>query len=86
MVFKNKVVSEDVLDLQRKHYEARENSIICNLQNNIRVIKSRRLRWAGNITYTEQIRNACNILVRNPKEKRSLGRPTHGWKNIKYKS
>jgi hypothetical protein len=31
-----------------------------------------------------EIRNACNIFVGNPKGKRPLGKPRHGWKdNIK---
>jgi hypothetical protein len=29
-----------------------------------------------------QYRNACNILVRKPEEKRPLERPRHGWKDI----
>jgi hypothetical protein len=38
-------------------------------QNIIRVIKSRRMRWAGHVTHMGEIRNAYNILVGKPEEK-----------------
>jgi hypothetical protein len=39
------------------------------------MIKSRRMRWMGDVARLEVIRNACNILVGKPEEKRLLGRP-----------
>jgi hypothetical protein len=47
----------------------------------IRIIKSRRMRWAGHIARMGVKRNACRILVRNPQGKRRLGRPRHRWVN-----
>jgi hypothetical protein len=50
----------------------------------IRKIKSRRMRWAGNVARMEEKRNAYNILVGKPGGKRPLGRPRHRWvDNIK---
>jgi hypothetical protein len=46
------------------------------LPNIIRVIKSRRMRWAGNIERMEEMRNAYNILVVH-EGKRPLGRRRH---------
>ena len=43
--------------------------------NIIRVIKSRRLRWAGHVVRMEEGRNAFKILTDKPTEKRPLGRP-----------
>jgi hypothetical protein len=46
--------------------------------NIVRMIKSRRMRWAGHV--------ACmgRVLVGKPKGKRPLGRPRHRWEdNIK---
>jgi hypothetical protein len=40
----------------------------------IRMIKSRRMRWAGHVARMEK-RNADRILVGNPEGKRPLGRP-----------
>jgi hypothetical protein len=41
----------------------------------IRVIKSRRLRWAGHVAQMGAKRNAYRILVGKPELKRPLGRP-----------
>jgi hypothetical protein len=42
----------------------------------IRVIKSRRMRWAGNVVQIGEKRNAYRIWVGKPEGKRPLGRPT----------
>jgi hypothetical protein len=42
--------------------------------NIIRMIKSRRMRWAGHVTRMEAKRNACRVLVGKPEGKRYLGR------------
>jgi hypothetical protein len=45
----------------------------------IRIIKSRRMRWAGHVTRIGDKRNACRLLVGKPKGKRPLGRPRRRW-------
>jgi hypothetical protein len=45
----------------------------------IRVIKSRRMRWAGHIALMVKKMNAYRILVGKPEGKRPLGRPRHRW-------
>ena len=42
-----------------------------------RVMKCRRLRWAGHVTRMEEGRSAFKILTGKPTGKRSLGRPRH---------
>jgi hypothetical protein len=37
-----------------------------------RVIKSRRMIWAGHVTCKAEMRNACSILVGKPEGKRPL--------------
>jgi hypothetical protein len=49
--------------------------------NKIRVIKSRRMKCAGNAERMRQIRNAHKILDGKPEEKRPLGRPRCRWEN-----
>jgi hypothetical protein len=44
----------------------------------IRMIKSRRMRWAGHVARMREKRNAYRILVGNPERKRLLGRPRIG--------
>jgi hypothetical protein len=45
----------------------------------IRIIKSRRMRWAGNVARMGKKRNAYRLLVGKPEAKRPLGRPRHRW-------
>jgi hypothetical protein len=47
--------------------------------NIIRMIKSRRLRWAGHVAPMGETRNAYRILVGKPEGKRPLGRPRRRW-------
>jgi hypothetical protein len=52
--------------------------------NIIRVIKSRRLRWAGNVACMGEGRGAYRVLVGRPEGRRPLGRPRRRWEeNIK---
>jgi hypothetical protein len=46
-----------------------------------RMIKSRRMRWAGYVARKGETRNAYRILVRKPEGKRPLGRPRRRWVN-----
>jgi hypothetical protein len=49
-----------------------------------RVIKSRRMRWAGHVARMGEKRNASRILVGKPGRKSPLGRPRRMWvDNIK---
>ena len=43
--------------------------------NIVRVIKSRRLRWAGHVTRMEESRSVFKTLTSKPTGKRPLGRP-----------
>ena len=45
------------------------------LPNTVRVIKSRRLRWAGHVVRMEEGSSAFKILTGKPTGKRPLGRP-----------
>jgi hypothetical protein len=45
----------------------------------IRIIKSRRMRWAGHVARIGEKRNACRLLVGKPEGKRPLGRPRRWW-------
>ena len=47
----------------------------------VRVIKSRRLRWAGHVATMEEGRSAFNILTSKPTGKRPLGRPRRRWED-----
>ena len=47
--------------------------------NIVRVIKSRRMRWAGHVARMGEERGVYRALVGKPEGKRPLGRPRHRW-------
>ena len=49
--------------------------------NIVRVIKSRRLRWAGHIARMEEVRSAFKISTGKRVGKRPLGRPRRRWED-----
>ena len=49
--------------------------------NVVRVIKSRRLRWAGHVARMEEGGSAFKILSGKPTEQRSLGTPRRRWQD-----
>jgi hypothetical protein len=52
--------------------------------NNVRVIQSRRVRWAGHVARMGEGRGVYRVLVWRPESKRLLGRPRRRWEdNIK---
>jgi hypothetical protein len=52
--------------------------------NIVRVIKSRRMRWAGHVARMRERRDVYMVLVGRPEVKRPRGRPRRRWEdNIK---
>jgi hypothetical protein len=49
--------------------------------NIIRVIKSRRMRWAGHVACVGEGRGVNMILVGRPEGRRQLGRPRRRWED-----
>jgi hypothetical protein len=50
----------------------------------MRIVKSRRMRWAGNVARMGAKKNVYRLLVGKPEGKRPLGRPRRRWiDNIK---
>ena len=55
-----------------------------SLPNIVRVVKSRRMRWAGHVARMREDRGVQRVLVGKPEGKRPLGKPRHRWEdNIK---
>jgi hypothetical protein len=89
-VFENRVLrrmfgprrDEVTGDWRKLHNEELHN--LYSSPNIIRMIKSRRIRWAGHVARMGETRNVYRILVGKPEGKRPLGRPRRRWlDNIK---
>jgi hypothetical protein len=60
------------------------NDDLYSLPNIVRVVKSRRMRWAGHVARIEEGRGVHRVLVVRPEGRRPLGRPRCRWEdNIK---
>jgi len=67
----------------RKLHNEELNDLYCS-ENNIRVVKSRKMRLAGHVAGLEEKRGVYRVLVGTPEGKRPLGRPWCRWEdNIK---
>ena len=66
-------------ELRKLHND--ELSNLYSLPNILRVVKSRRMRWAGHVARVGEGRDVHRVLVRKPEGKRSLGRPRRRWGN-----
>jgi hypothetical protein len=89
-VFENRVLRrifgpkrEEVTGEWRRLHNVELNDLYSS-PNIIRVIKSRRMRWAGHAARMGEKRGAYRILVGRPQGRRPLGRPRCRWEdNIK---
>jgi len=60
------------------------NNVTYRLFHFVRVVKSRRMRWAGHVARMGEGRGVYRVLVGKPEGKRPLGRPSRRWEdNIK---
>ena len=64
-------------DWMRLHKE--EINVLYSSPNIVRVIKSRRMRWAGHVARMGEERAVYRVLVGKPEVKRPLGRPKRRW-------
>jgi hypothetical protein len=76
---KNDKRDEVTGEWRRLHKE--ELNSLYSLPNIVRVIKSRRLRWAGHVARMGERRGVYGVLVGKPEGKRPLGRPRRRWKD-----
>jgi len=89
-VFKNRVLRrifgpemDEVTGEWRKLHSEELNDLYCS-PNIVRVIKSRRMRWAGHAARLREGRGVYRVLVGKPEGKSLLGRPRARWEdNIK---
>ena len=74
---------DEVTGEWRKLHNEELNDLYCS-PNIFRMIKSRRMRWAGHVARMGERRGVYKVLVEKPEGKRLLGRPRLRWEdNIK---
>jgi len=79
----NSSIWEQVTGEWRKLHNE-EFSDLYSLLNIVRVVKSRRMRWAGHVARMGEGRDVHRVLIGKPEGKRPLGRPRRRWEdNIK---
>ena len=89
-VFENRVLRrvfglkrDEVTGEWRKLHNEELNNLY-SLPNIVRVVKSRRMTWAGHVARMGEDRGVHMVLVGKPEGKRLLGRPRRRWEdNIK---
>jgi hypothetical protein len=80
-VFENKVLRKifgpkrDEVTGEWRKLHNEELRDLYSLPSIIRIIKLRRMRWAGHVARMREKRNAYRLLVGKPEGKRPLGRP-----------
>ena len=74
---------DEVTKEWRKLHNEELNDLYCS-PNIVRVIKSRRMRWAGNLGRMGERTDVYRVLVGKPEGNRPCGRPRRKWEdNIK---
>ena len=86
-VFENRVLrrvfgpKRDEVTGEWRKLHNEELSDLCSLPNIVRVVKSRRMKWAGNVACMGEGRDVRRVLVGKPAGKRQLGRPRCRWED-----
>jgi len=84
-VFENMVLRRifrprrDEVTMEWRRLRNEELSDLYSSPNIVRVIKSRRMRWAGHVARMGEEMGAYKVLVGKPEGKRPLGRPRRRW-------
>jgi hypothetical protein len=86
-VFENRVLRkifgpkrDEVTGKWRKLHNEELNDLY-TLTNIVRVVKSRRMRWAGHVARMGEDRVVHRVLVGKPERKRPMGRPRRKWED-----
>ena len=71
--------NEVIWEWRKLHNEKLNN--LYSSPNIVRVIKSRRMRWAGHVARMGDGRDVYRVLVGKPEGRRPLGRPRRRWED-----
>jgi hypothetical protein len=84
-VFENSVLRrifgprrDKVMGEWRRLHNEELNDLYCS-PNTVRVINSRKMRWAGHVARMGEERGVYRVLVGKPEGKKPMGRPRRRW-------
>jgi hypothetical protein len=78
-----RVKRDEIISVWRKLHNKELHNLYSS-SNVIRIIKSRKMKWAGNVARIREKKNSYKIFVRKPERNRPIGRPRRRWQdNIK---
>jgi hypothetical protein len=86
-VFENRVLwricgpKRDEVTMEWRKIHREELNDLHSSPSIVRVIKSRRMKWAEQVARIEESKGVCRVLVEKPEGKRPLGRPRRRWEN-----
>ena len=86
-VFENRVLrrvfgpKRDEVTWEWRKLHKEELRDLYSLPNIVRVVKSRRKRWAGHVARMGEGRGVYRVLVGKPEGKRPLGKPRRRWED-----
>ena len=86
-VFENRVLrtifgpKRDGVTGEWRKLHSEELNDLYSSPNIVRVIKSRRMRWAGHVARMEEGRDVHKVLMGKPEGKKPLGRPRRRWED-----
>jgi hypothetical protein len=86
-VFENRVLrrvfgpKRDEVTGEWRKLHNEELNVLYSLTNIVRVVKSRRMRWAGHVVRMGEERGVQRVLVGKPEGKRPLGRLRRRWQD-----
>ena len=86
-VFENRVLRRvfghrrDEVTGEWREIHNEELNDLYSLPNIVRVVKSRRMRWAGHVARMGEGRGVYKVLLGKPEGKRPLGRPRRRWED-----
>jgi len=84
-VFENRVLRRifgprrDEVTGEWRRWHNEELNDLYSSPNIVRMIKSRRMRWAGHVAHMGEDRGVYRVLVGKPEGRRPLGRPRRRW-------
>ena len=70
-----------ILGREWRKLHSEELNYLYSSPNIVRVIKSRRMRWAGHVARMVEGRGVYRVLMGKREGRRPLGRPRHRWEN-----